>query len=35
MSEEGRSPNRSERVYGMLLKAYPKGFRDEYGAQMA
>ena len=34
MSERGRGPTRSERVYGVLLKAYPKAFREEYGPHM-
>lgn len=34
MSEGGRVPGRSERVYRALLKVYPRAFREEYGAQM-
>ena len=30
-----RAPSISERAYGVLLLAYPREFRREYGAQMA
>lgn len=34
MLGNGRTPTRSERVYRVMLKAYPKQFREEYGAHM-
>lgn len=35
MAGDGRGASRSERAYRILLKAYPRTFREEYGAQMA
>lgn len=35
MAEPSRILSISERVYGALLVAYPKEFRNEYGPQMA
>ena len=35
MSRHSNGATRSERVYGALLSAYPKRFRDAYGPQMA
>ena len=35
MSGNGHHSGTSERVYKALLVAYPKGFREEYGPQMA
>ena len=34
MPESERRPTRSERAYRIMLKAYPREFREEYGAQM-